>query len=665
MAAVATAVVVAGYSAGTAAAGSSARAATAKSGDAAQLAQVAAGAGYGPASVLAGMSEAQRIGQLFMAGVPATGPVSSAISTDITTYHTGSVILTGDSSAGVSATAQLTSQLQALATSAATDGVPLFISTNQEGGEVQDLTGPGFSTMPTALSQGSEPPAELESNADVWGSQLLAAGVNMNLAPVLDTVPESEASTNQPIGIYQREYGYTPGAVTTAGMAYITGMHEAGVSVTIKHFPGLGRADGNTDTTYGVTDDVTTYDDPYLQPYATATRYYGAGVVMVSEAIYTLIDPDHQAVFSPTVIGGMLRTELGFHGVVMSDSMEATAVDELTPAEQAVDFINAGGDLVLATDPTVIPAMYDAVLSEADSDSSFAALVNQAALQVLIAKEQGGLLGGTVGAAATGAGQGVVIERATDGSLAAFTESSGTWSGPVSLAGTSYYQPAATAVPGTSTTEAAVTGTTGHVYVRALTAGVPVGSWTSLGGIGTSPPGIAAESGGELAVAVRGTDHAIYVNMYTPGTGWSGYTRLGGVALAGPVGVAFTPSGDLDVFVTGTTDAVYVDTLQDGSWSGWSSLGGIVVGGPAAVTLPGGPVQVFVQGEFGTAYVNTYSGTTWSGWTSIGGVLTTSLAAAAPASGTSWVVGGGTTGLLYQDTYSAGAWSGWQQLPFG
>ncbi len=629
-----------------------------------QTAQLAAGSGYGPAAVLAGMSEAQRVGQLFMAGVPATGPVSSAISSDIATYHTGSVILTGRSSAGVTATRGLTNQLQGLATGAATDGVPLLIATDQEGGNVQVLSGPGFSTMPTALSQGSESPTALEHNADVWGGQLASAGVNMNLAPVLDTVPQSEASTNQPIGIYQREYGYTPAAVTTAGTAFITGMHEAGESVTIKHFPGLGRADGNTDTTYGVTDNVTTYNDPYLQPYKVAEQSYGAGVVMVSLAIYTLIDPSHQAVFSPTVIGGMLRSELGFHGVVMSDSMDATAVDELTPAEQAVDFINAGGDLVLATDPTVIPAMYNAVLSEAQSSSSFANLVNQAALSVLIAKQQGGLLGGTVGAASTGSGQGIVVERATSGSLDAFTESGGTWSGPVALGGASFYQPAATAVPGSTRTYAAVTGTTGQTYVLAFNGASPVGSWTSLGGDVTAPPGIAAESNGQAAVAVRGIDHAIYVNSYSPATGWSGFSRIAGTALDAPVGVAFTPSGDLDVFVTGINDAIWLNTRHNGAWSGWQSLGGVVVGGPNAVMVPGGPVQVFAQGGAGVGYVNSYSGTTWSGWKSIGGVLTSTPAAAAPASGSSWVVGDGTDGHLWLNTYSGGTWSGWSQLPF-
>jgi beta-N-acetylhexosaminidase len=635
-------------------------------GAAAGTAQVAAavGSGYGPAAVLARMSEAQRVGELFMAGVPATGPVSSAEAADITTYHTGSIILTGRSSAGVTATRRLTGQLQGLATDAATGGVPLLVATDQEGGEVQVLSGPGFGAMPTALSQGQESASQLRGNADTWGRQLATAGVNLNLAPVLDTVPASEASTNQPIGRYDREYGYTPAAVTAAGTAFIEGMHEAGVSVCVKHFPGLGRASGNTDTTYGVTDSVTTYSDPYLQPYASAVSSGGAQVVMVSEAIYTKIDASHQAVFSPTVLGGMLRSELRFHGVIVSDSMQAAAVSELTPAARAVDFIEAGGDLVLTTDPTAVPAMYNAVLAQAGSDPAFAAQVNAAALTVLVAKQQTGLLGGTVAAAATGTGQLTAVERAGAGSVAAFSGSGGAWTGPVSLGGRTTAQPAAAVVPGTSQLEAAVTGTDGATWVRGFAGGIATGPWTSIGGAVSAPPAIAAASGGLLAVAVRGTNHAVYVKSYKPGSGWSGWVGLGGEATDAPIGLTFSPSGDLDAFVTGTNDAVYENSRHAGSWAGWHGLGGVVAGGPAAVTVPGGPVEIFVQSSYGVACERSYSGT-WSAWIRLGGILSGSPAAASPGPGASWVIADGTDGKLYQDSFAGGAWSGWNPLPFG
>jgi beta-N-acetylhexosaminidase len=631
---------------------------------AAPSSQASVGSGYGPAAVLAGMTEGQRVGQLFMAGVPAAGPVGSAAAADVATYHTGSIILTGRSSAGVTATRRITSQLQSLATGSATGGVPLLIATDQEGGNVQVLSGPGFSAIPAALAQGREPTWQLRANAGMWGGQLAAAGVNLDLAPVLDTVPQNLAATNQPIGQYQREYGYTPAVVTAAGTAFIEGMHQAGVGVCVKHFPGLGRASGNTDVTYGVTDGVTTYADPYLQPYASAVSSGGAAAVMVSEAIYTRIDASHQAVFSPTVLGGMLRSELNFHGVIISDSMNAAAVSELTPAARAVNFIAAGGDLVLATDPTVIPAMYNAVLARAGTDPAFAARVNDAALHVLIAKQQTGLTGGTVAAAATGAGQLTVFERASDNSLAAFTQSGGTWTGPVSLGGRTIAQPAATAVPGTRQAMAAVIGTDGATWLRSFANGAPAGPWTSIGGAATAPPAIAGTSGGQIAVAVRGTDHAVYIKTYTPATGWSGWAGLHGIALAAPIGLTFTASGDLDVFVTGTDEAIYENTRHAGRWTGWQGMGGVVIGGPAALSVPGGPVQIYVQSSGGVAYQRTYSGT-WSAWISLGGVLTTSPAASSGAPGTSSVIAGGTDGRLYQDSYAGGAWSGWKLLPFG
>src|SRR4051812_32149149 len=130
------------------------------------------------------MTEAQRIGQLFMVGGAATG-VSSATLSAISSYHVGNVILTGRSSLGVTATRSVTQGLQARATSAATLGVPLFVSTDQEGGYVQVLSGPGFSTVPQALTQGTWATTTLQASARQWGAQLSSAGVNLNLAPVL------------------------------------------------------------------------------------------------------------------------------------------------------------------------------------------------------------------------------------------------------------------------------------------------------------------------------------------------------------------------------------------------------------------------------------------------------------------------------------------------
>ena len=338
-----------------------------------------------------GMTEAQRVGQLFMVGTPASG-VSSQTVTDIQTYHAGNVILTGRSSAGVAATAAVTASLQAKADGAATSGVPLFISTDQEGGQVQVLSGPGFSSIPSGLSQGGYATSTLRADARAWGNQLKAAGVNVDLAPVLDTVPSAAfAPQNKPIGYYQREYGYDPTTVSTKGGAFAQGMADAGIDATVKHFPGLGRVTTNTDTSSGVTDSQTTRTDAYLAPFANAVTA-GVPMLMMSTAYYSKIDPANPAAFSSTVVTGMVRGDLGFTGVIISDSLGATQVSAWSPADRALNFLQAGGDLVLINDQSLLPAMYNAVLNKTGADSSFKAKVDASVMRVLTAKQNRGLL---------------------------------------------------------------------------------------------------------------------------------------------------------------------------------------------------------------------------------------------------------------------------------
>ncbi len=337
------------------------------------------------------MTEAQRVGQLFMVGSPASA-VSAQTVTDIQSYHVGNVILTGRSSAGVAATAAVSAQLQAKADLNSTAGVPLFISTDQEGGQVQVLSGSGFSTIPTALTQGTYAPATLRADATTWGGQLRAAGVTVDLAPVLDTVPSAAAAkTNPPIGAYQREYGYDPTTVSNEGGAFAAGLGDAGVDATVKHFPGLGRVNANTDDSTGVTDTVTTRTDPYLQPFKNAVNA-GAPFLMMSTAYYAKIDPSNPAAFSPTIVTGMVRGDLGFQGVIISDSLGAAQVSGFAPGDRAIDFIQAGGDMALMNDPSILPAMYNAVLNKANSDSTFKAKVDTSALRILTAKQYRGLL---------------------------------------------------------------------------------------------------------------------------------------------------------------------------------------------------------------------------------------------------------------------------------
>jgi beta-N-acetylhexosaminidase len=341
-------------------------------------------------STLASLTEAQRIGQLFMVGLVQDDLDPGGV-TAIAQYHFGSVAYTRRTSRGAAADRAVADAVQAQATQAATGGVRFFIAANQEGGLVQALAGPGFDTIPSALNQGTLSSAALQAMATRWGSQLRAAGVNLNFAPVADVVPPGTDDQNAPIGQLQREYGHDPATVTRGVTAFIAGMRAAGVETTVKHYPGLGRVLGNTDFTSSVMDSVTTRNDPYLAPFANAVRA-GVPFVMVSLATYQRIDPQHLAVFSPTVIAGMLRKDLGFQGVVISDSLGATAVEAIPAGTRAINFIAAGGDMIIINNRAPAIAMARALAVGVTQSSLFRARVDNAVRHVLAAKEAAGLL---------------------------------------------------------------------------------------------------------------------------------------------------------------------------------------------------------------------------------------------------------------------------------
>jgi beta-N-acetylhexosaminidase len=335
------------------------------------------------------MTAAQRIGQLFMVGL--AGQPASQVARAVGVYHFGSLLFASTTSASLTEIRQVTGADQALASPAATARTRFFIATDQEGGEVQRLRGAGFSVIPAAVAQGQLASGVLQRDAASWGRQLKRAGVNLDLAPVMDVVPPGTASRNQPIGALMRNYGSDPATVAAHGAAFIEGMRQAGVATTAKHFPGLGRVTGNTDLTAEVTDPVTTADDPYLRPFRTAV---GAGVpfVMVSLASYPRIDPGHLAVFSSRVMW-LLRQHMEFGGVIISDDMgAAAAVASVSPAGRAVGFLAAGGDMILSVSLPVAAAMDAAVLSRVNHDAAFRAQAYAAVMRVLAAKQAYGLL---------------------------------------------------------------------------------------------------------------------------------------------------------------------------------------------------------------------------------------------------------------------------------
>jgi beta-N-acetylhexosaminidase len=336
------------------------------------------------------MTPDQRIGQLFNLGLAGDrlGPTEINM---IQNDHIGSVWFVATTTAGVAGIQAVTSAVQAQVSSGSTANVRFFIAANQEGGVIQAMQGSGFSRIPSAQVQGTVTPATLQGEAATWGQQLRSAGINFNFAPVMDVVPPGTDAQNQPIGALQREYGHDPATVGSHGVAFLTGMRQSGIAVSLKHFPGLGRVAGNTDFTTA-TDTVTTATDPYLQSFKDGIAA-NADFVMVALALYTRIDPNHLAAFSPVVMTQMLRNSLGFGGVIISDDLGATAaVASIPPGTRAIDFLSAGGDMIISKTSAPADAMVQAIRARVAADASFAQRVDDAALRILRAKQAFGLL---------------------------------------------------------------------------------------------------------------------------------------------------------------------------------------------------------------------------------------------------------------------------------
>ncbi|MGO4599289.1 glycoside hydrolase family 3 N-terminal domain-containing protein [Terrabacter sp. 2RAF25] len=342
-------------------------------------------------SIVARMSSGERAGQLLMVGLDNAARRTS-LDTLVTQRHLGGVILLGGWFGGADRVRATTRHLAGLASEKATAGLGLLLAADQEGGQVQQLRGDGFTRMPSARVQDQGSPGELTADATRWANQLRSAGINTNLAPVADTVPTSIGRANGPIGQHDRQFSSNPDRVSRMVGAFIAGMRAGGVASTVKHFPGIGRITGNTDfTANGITDRTTTVDDPFLEPFRTGIQD-GVELVMVGSAIYSRIDPNTNATFSKAIVTDLLRGRLSYDGVVITDDVGAAkALASVPVAQRAIRFIQAGGDITLTARPSTVPAMYDAITRKMAADPAFAKLVEAAAVRVVDLKLRRGL----------------------------------------------------------------------------------------------------------------------------------------------------------------------------------------------------------------------------------------------------------------------------------
>lgn len=334
------------------------------------------------------LSPEDRIGQLFMVGKTSTEPVDPTYGQMLAESRAGHVVLLGNSRDGTARIKELTDDLRRAAREP--EGIRLFVAVDQEGGAVQRLQGPGFDTMPPARVQANRPLPELEQSAQHWAKQLSAAGVDVNLAPVADVVPPDRVADNAPIGQLERQYGESPEDVTPRVEAVVRGLDQAAIASSLKHFPGLGHVTGNTDFTGNVADDSVDADDPGLDVFRAGIDA-GADMVMIATASYELLDPGVPAAFSPVVINELLRSDLGFTGVVISDDLGAAQqVADVPPGDRAVRFLAAGGDIVINGDPSLQAQMTEAVRARAAADPAFADEIRAKVARVVTMKANRG-----------------------------------------------------------------------------------------------------------------------------------------------------------------------------------------------------------------------------------------------------------------------------------
>jgi beta-N-acetylhexosaminidase len=270
----------------------------------------------------------------------------------------------------------------------APDGIPPLIMTDEEGGGVQRMANLAGNLPWPAEMAATMSPAEVRQLVAQVARRMAAYGVTMDLGPVLDL-----ASGAGPDAIHTdgpRSFGPLPSTATTYGLAFAQGLEDGGVMPVVKHFPGEGQASANTDYGPASTPSLSSLEAADLLPFEAAIAA-GLPAVMVGNASIPGLS-SVPASLSPAVINGLLRHELGFQGLVITDSLSAQAIGALGIGvpQAAEEAIAAGADMVLFSSSSPSATFQQAVdrLVAAVSGGRIAAeQLDASVLRVLAAKQ--------------------------------------------------------------------------------------------------------------------------------------------------------------------------------------------------------------------------------------------------------------------------------------
>lgn len=341
-------------------------------------------------SIIAQMSLRQQVAQMFVAtfyGNPLNEPSRDFLQT----YQPGMVALLPSNLGNPQQVAQLSNDMQAAITQAG--GIPLFVAVDQEGGIIAHLED-GFTRWPVPmLLTATQNPELAYKVGEAYAEEMRAVGLNMNLAPVADLY----TNPDNPI-IGRRSFGARAEQVTPIVTAFAQGMQSGGVLAVAKHFPGHGDTSADSHVTLPVVDyDAARLHQVEMAPFVGLAQG-GVGAIMTAHIWYPALEPESlvPASLSERVVTGVLRDEMAYQGLIMTDAMDMDAIDiNHSPQDAALMAVMAGNDLILTGAHVSLEFQAQAiegVIAAVEAGEIEAARITSSVRRILRAKQQMGVL---------------------------------------------------------------------------------------------------------------------------------------------------------------------------------------------------------------------------------------------------------------------------------
>ncbi|WP_449355464.1 glycoside hydrolase family 3 protein [Virgibacillus natechei] len=263
--------------------------------------------------------------------------------------------------------------------------IPLFVSTDQEGGIVQRVTEPG-AVFPGNMAIGATRSEDYaENSAEILGKELSSLGINMNFAPTVDVNINPE---NPVIGV--RSFGEDPELVSDLGVAQIMGYKNENVMSSVKHFPGHGDTDVDSHHGLPIIDhDLETLHEVDLKPFKKAIAAGVESIMTGHIVVPALDDSGLPATLSKPIITDLLRGDLGYDGLVITDSLGMSGANVVEPERVSVESFKAGVDILL--NPPDVETAYNSMLEAVESGEISEARIDESVFRILRAKMENGL----------------------------------------------------------------------------------------------------------------------------------------------------------------------------------------------------------------------------------------------------------------------------------